>query len=138
MPTPIHVVAAIIHNTQGEILCARRSPHMPLSGYWEFPGGKVEEGESPQDALIREIQEELACTIEVGSFVEDTIHSYETFSIRLETYFAQIQEGTPSAKEHSELRWVPWQELRSLDWAPADLPAVERVIEVCEKGYMNS
>ncbi|GKV56599.1 NUDIX hydrolase [Sporosarcina sp. NCCP-2222] len=138
MTTPIHVVASIIHNSEGQILCARRSLQMPLPGYWEFPGGKVEPGESPQDAVIREIQEELACTIQVGAFVEDTIHSYETFTIRLVTYFAQILAGAPAAQEHSELRWVPWQKLRSLDWAPADVPAVERVIEICEKGYMNN
>ncbi|QTD39471.1 (deoxy)nucleoside triphosphate pyrophosphohydrolase [Sporosarcina sp. Te-1] len=128
MKSPLHVVGAIIHKEQGEILCARRSSKMTLPGFWEFPGGKVERGETPQEALVREIQEELGCYIRVGSFVDDTLYSYETLTIRLETYFAEIEAGTAVATEHSELRWVLWNELQSLEWAPADIPAVEKVV----------
>lgn len=135
---PIHVVAAVIHNPQGEILCARRSETMTLPGYWEFPGGKVEQDETPAIALVREIREELRCEIVVGSYIEDTIYHYEEFTIRLETYFATIQGGTMTALEHSELKWVPWKNLRSLQWAPADIPAVERVMELCKKEFMNN
>lgn len=138
MNSLIHVVAAVIHNPQGEILCARRSEMMTLPGFWEFPGGKVEQDETPPRALVREIREELRCEIVVGFFIEDTIYHYEEFTIRLETYFATIQSGTMTALEHSELKWVPWQELRSLQWAPADLPAVERVMDLCKKESMSN
>lgn len=138
MKVPIHVVAAAIHNHQGEILCARRSQTMTLPGYWEFPGGKVDIDEATKIALTREIGEELDCEIAVGSFIEETTHHYEEFTIRLETYFATVQGGTMTALEHSELKWVPWQGLRSLRWAPADIPAVERVMQLCKKDYMNN
>lgn len=134
----IHVVAAVIHNQRGEILCALRSEEMTLPGYWEFPGGKVELAETPSNALVREIREELCCEIVVGSFIAETIYHYEAVTIRLETYFATVQGGTMTALEHSELKWVPWQGLRSLKWAPADIPTVERVIQVCKKEYMNN
>ncbi|WJY27528.1 MULTISPECIES: (deoxy)nucleoside triphosphate pyrophosphohydrolase [Sporosarcina] len=138
MLTPIHVVAAIIQNAQREILCARRSFQMTLPGFWEFPGGKVESEETAEVALAREIQEELGCQIAVGAFVENTTHTYGFITIRLETYMATLVEGLPVATEHSELRWVPWQELHALEWAPADIPAVERVIALCKKDCMSS
>lgn len=134
----IHVVGAIIHNDNGQILCALRSEKMSLPGYWEFPGGKVESNESPETALIREIKEELHCDIKVGQFIEDTTYTYDLFTVRLVTYFAEIINGTPIAYEHSELKWVPFKELYSLQWAPADIPAVERVIQQCKKGFMSN
>ncbi|MCM3710551.1 (deoxy)nucleoside triphosphate pyrophosphohydrolase [Sporosarcina luteola] len=134
----IHVVGAVIHNEKGEILCARRSKNMSLPGYWEFPGGKIEPGETPQIALFREIKEELHCDIAVGQFVEDTIYAYNSDTVRLATYFAEIIDGTPIAYEHSELKWVPFKELYSIQWAPADIPAVERVIRLCKKEFMSN
>ncbi|GEN84128.1 DNA mismatch repair protein MutT [Sporosarcina luteola] len=134
----IHVAAAVIHNEKGDILCARRSENMFLPGYWEFPGGKIEPGETPKTALVREIKEELNCNIKISQFVEDTSYKYEQFTVRLETYFAKINSGTPIAMEHSELKWVPFSELKTLEWAPADIPAVERVIQQCKKGFMNN
>ncbi|MFC5601858.1 (deoxy)nucleoside triphosphate pyrophosphohydrolase [Sporosarcina koreensis] len=138
MPKIVHVVGAIIHNEEGNILCARRSSNMTFPGYWEFPGGKIEPGERPQTALLREIKEELHCDIAVGQFVEETIYTYDTFTVRLETYFAEIINGTPIAYEHSELKWVPCSDLNSLEWAPADIPAVERVIRQCKKEFMSN
>ncbi|REB05170.1 (deoxy)nucleoside triphosphate pyrophosphohydrolase [Sporosarcina sp. BI001-red] len=138
MNTPIHVVAAVIHNQKGEILCARRSKTMTLPGYWEFPGGKVELDETPAIALVREIREELRCEIVVGSFIEETTYRYEAFTIRLQTYFSTVQSGTMFALEHSELKWIAWQDLRLLEWAPADIPAVERVMQLCKKEFMNN
>ncbi|MGN7386147.1 (deoxy)nucleoside triphosphate pyrophosphohydrolase [Sporosarcina sp. SAFN-015] len=134
----VHVVGAIIHNEEGNILCAQRSASMTLPGYWEFPGGKIEPGEIPQTALLREIKEELHCDIAVGQFVEETVYRYDSFTVRLETYFAEIIKGTPIAYEHSELKWVPFKELFSLQWAPADIPAVERVIQQCKKGFTSN
>lgn len=137
MNSHLHVAGAVIHNDDGEILCARRSENMTLSGYWEFPGGKIEKGETPQGALVREIKEELCCEITVGSFVENTIYEYDSMSICLKTYYAEIQNGTLTPQEHSELKWVPWHDLLTLQWAPADIPAVERVMQQCKKVYMN-
>ena len=124
MKKHINVVAAVIHNEHKEILCALRSPVMALPNLWEFPGGKIEEGESHETALIREIQEELNIEIEVGENVEDTYFEYENFTIQLTSYFASIKSGEMKATEHAELRWVTIDKLKDLEWAPADIPAV--------------
>ncbi|AEP93001.1 MULTISPECIES: 8-oxo-dGTP diphosphatase MutT [Bacillus] len=124
MKKTIKVAAAVIQNDKNMILCALRSPTMSLANLWEFPGGKLEEGENAQEALVREIHEELGCKIEVGEIIADIHHEYEKIIINLISIQAKIIEGEPFAKEHSELRWVPVSELESLEWAPADIPTV--------------
>lgn len=128
MKKTVHVVGAIIENENDEIFCAQRSPNMSLPNYWEFPGGKIEKGESPQEALVREIKEELNCTIDVKEKVEDTTYEYEKVIVRLETYMATLLEGHPTALEHSNTKWVKRDELLTLDFAPADIPAVEKLV----------
>lgn len=128
MKKSVHVVGAIIENEHKEILCALRGPEMTLPNYWEFPGGKIEEGESKEEALIREIQEELGCTIDVLKHVDDTTYEYEKVIVRLETFMSKIISGTPKLSEHAEIRWVPRKELNSLNWAPADIPAIEKLL----------
>ncbi len=123
----MHVVGAIIENDNKEILCALRGPEMTLPNYWEFPGGKIEQGESKEEALKREIQEELGCTIEVFDHVEDTTYEYEKVIVRLETFIAKVVSGIPKVSEHAELKWMTRQELPSLNWAPADIPAIEKL-----------
>jgi len=125
----IVVAGAVIINERLETLCALRSSQMSMPGLWEFPGGKLEPGETAEACLIREIEEELGCTIEVGAQVEDTLHTYPEVTVRLITYFAVIKKGTPTPREHEKLVWLPTSELESLEWAPADIPAVKRLIE---------
>ncbi|GGA33709.1 (deoxy)nucleoside triphosphate pyrophosphohydrolase [Psychrobacillus lasiicapitis] len=129
MKKSVHVVGAIIENENKEIFCALRSHEMSLPNYWEFPGGKIEDDETPEQALKREIAEEFACSIEVGEKVEDTTYEYDKVIVRLETYKAKLLQGTPLALEHAEMRWVTRDNLHKLDFAPADIPAVEKIIK---------
>lgn len=125
----IHVVGAAILRPGGDILCAQRGPTMTMPGLWEFPGGKVEPGETEQTALAREITEELLCTVEVGTHVDTSTHAYDFGDVTLSVYVATLVDSEPQATEHAQLRWVAASDLRALDWAPADLPAVEKLIQ---------
>jgi 8-oxo-dGTP diphosphatase len=126
----VKVVAAIIENDQNEILCALRSPEMSIPNRWEFPGGKVEANEDIYSALEREITEELDCKIETYKEVfNDNTHEYETFFINLISIKCRIVEGTPTKSEHSKLIWLKRENLESLNWAPADIPAVQQLID---------
>ena len=131
MKKHIHVVGAIIANNSGHILCALRSPTMALPNVWEFPGGKIEPGEMPDETLVREVQEELGCTIQVDNELDKTTHEYDQFVVTLRTFNARIIAGKPVASEHAALVWLPRESLLSLVWAPADIPAVGKVMASC-------
>lgn len=120
------VVGAVIVR-DGLIFAAQRGGHGPLAGLWEFPGGKVEPGESPEVALAREIREELRVDVHVGSAVTTTVHEYSFGVVELTTLYCTIDASEPQLSEHSDFRWLAPDELPTLEWAPADLPAVERV-----------
>lgn len=122
----ISVVGAVIVQG-GRVLCARRGPGGRLAEYWEFPGGKIEAGETPQEALSREIHEELECVVTVGGPVTTTTYQYEFATITLSTFFCDLVSGVPVATEHAELRWVSIADLEQLEWAPADIPAVAEI-----------
>lgn len=129
MTEQIDVVGAVVVRDD-RVLAAQRGPSMALAGHWEFPGGKIEAGESPQQALARELREELLCEIKVGERIETTSHHYDFGTVTLTTFFAMLHSGEPQATEHSELRWIPVTDLRNVRWAPADLAAVEHVIRL--------
>ncbi|OAS83193.1 MULTISPECIES: (deoxy)nucleoside triphosphate pyrophosphohydrolase [Metabacillus] len=129
MKIKIKVVAAIIENDQNEILCALRSPSMSLPNMWEFPGGKMEKGEDFYIAIEREINEELDCKIEAQNIFHENTHEYESFSIHLICMKCRITNGDPIPNEHSKLIWLKKENLCSLKWAPADIPAVEQLMK---------
>ena len=122
------VVGAVILRDEN-VLCARRGPDGSLPGLWEFPGGKIEANESPKEALAREIAEELNCIIKVGDQVESTTYEYDFAIITLATFYCVLANGEPNMTEHSELRWLAPELLKELEWAPADIPAVERITQ---------
>lgn len=125
MKPEFEVVGAVIV-TAGRVLCTQRGSG-DLAGLWEFPGGKVEVGERPQEALVREILEELGCTVQVGNEVARTSHEYDFAVVNLATFYCIVTHGEPAVREHAEARWVPPSELAAFGWAPADIPSVRRV-----------
>ncbi|MDO3408395.1 (deoxy)nucleoside triphosphate pyrophosphohydrolase [Saccharibacillus sp. CPCC 101409] len=126
MKKHIHVVGAVIVEN-GRILCAQRGGAKAQAYQWEFPGGKIEEGETPQEALKREIREEMNCTVEVGEWIETTVYEYDFGFVHLSTFYCTRIEGTPTLTEHAAIRWLPAGELSTLDWAPADIPSVHKI-----------
>lgn len=121
----IVVVGAVILSAEGKIFATKRGEKMSLPGLWEFPGGKIEAGETPQQALVREVQEELGAHVEVGEFVTTTDHEYDFGIVSLSTYRCELVSGTPTISEHSDSIWIEPNRLDELEWAPADVPAVE-------------
>lgn len=128
MSKRIDVVGAVIVR-EGQVFAVQRGPDKALPGMWEFPGGKIENDESPQEALARELQEELLCNITVGEFITTTEHDYSFGTVVLSTYFCELNGDEPRLTEHTALRWLAPSDLASLDWAPADIPAVRLIIE---------
>ncbi|AKA69332.1 (deoxy)nucleoside triphosphate pyrophosphohydrolase [Clostridium scatologenes] len=123
MKKTIKVVGAVIENEDNEILCALRSPMMSLPNMWEFPGGKVEKGENLKQAIEREIREELDCNIKAFDVFNENTHEYDNFIVNLITVKCKLISGKPTANEHSKLIWLKRENLLSLKWAPADVPA---------------
>lgn len=111
------VGAAIIQD--GQVLCLQRGQEMSLAGLWEFPGGKLEAGETETQALAREIKEELTLEIEVGDWVTTAEYAYEFATIQLAVYKAKILSGSLTLLEHQASRWVQPQDLMSLEWRPS-------------------
>jgi len=115
------VVAALVR-AQGRILMSRRRPDQAMPNLWEFPGGKVEPGEHPEAALVREVREELGCDIEVDRIQEVVFHAYPDFDLYMLVYASRITGGEPRAIQVAEVTWVEAARLPSLDLLPADYP----------------
>jgi 8-oxo-dGTP diphosphatase len=128
MTKDIYVVGAVIISN-GKILCAQRGRTKALPLKWEFPGGKIEESESPEEALRREIQEEIRCKIDIDEQIASTTYEYDFGVVHLTTFYCRLLEGTPVLTEHASIKWLSPEELTSLDWAPADVPTVRQVSE---------
>ena len=124
--TPLPVVAAVIEDAAGRVFVAQRPAHKPLALKWEFPGGKVEPGESPEAALARELREELGIEIELLRPLPRFMHDYGDIVIEMISFVCRLAPAStaPYAHEHVALRWVSPEELTTLDLAAADLPVV--------------
>ena len=123
----LNVVAAIIHK-DNKILATKRG-YGEFINQWEFPGGKIEENETKEEALIREIKEELNVEIEITNFALDLEYQYPTFYLKMSCYDCIIKSGTPKLLEHNDARWLSRDELDDVNWIPADIAAVDYLKE---------
>ena len=125
----VRVVTAVIRDlseAKTRILATKRG-YGEFKGKWEFPGGKIEIGETPQQALIREIQEELDVTIAVDSFIDTIEYDYPTFHLSMDCFWCSIVDGKITLKEASGARWISVDELYDIDWLPADRELIEKI-----------
>ena len=125
----VRVVAAVIRDPKrhpGRIFATARG-YGEYKGWWEFPGGKIEAGETPEEALRREIREELTATISVGELIKTVEYDYEKFHLSMDCFFAEVAAGKLQLKEAAEARWLAPEEFGDVDWLPADLVVVEAI-----------
>ena len=125
MKNLIEVTAAVIVK-EGKVLAARRGPGKNLEGYWEFPGGKLEENESPENCLERELAEEFSISSAIGDYIGESVYDYGDKVVRLLGYEVEHTGGDFELVDHDELRWLEIHDLSNLKWAPADIPLVEQ------------
>ena len=126
----VRVVAAVIkaENEKGQpIIFATQRGYGDLKGGWEFPGGKIEEGETPQEALKREIMEELDTEISVGDLIDTIEYDYPTFHLSMDCFWCQIVKGDLVLKEHEAAKWLSKDELDSVEWFPADVTLISGI-----------
>ena len=122
----IEVVAAIIHDDEGRIFATQRG-YGDFKDGWEFPGGKMEPGESPEDALKREIWEELETRIVVERLVKTVEWEYPKFFLKMHCFWCSIESGSLTLKEHEAARWLSKEQLESVEWLPADKEVVKHL-----------
>ena len=136
MPRETHrlvlVAACALIDTDGRVLIAQRPDDKPMAGLWEFPGGKIEQDERPEDALIRELKEELAIDVQEACLAPLTFasHRYEDFALLMPLYTCRRWNGTPVPREHRAVKWVKPAELAKYQMPPADLPLLPMLREL--------
>lgn len=126
----IRVVAAVIKatNDNGEkIIFATERGYGEFKGGWEFPGGKIEPGETPQQALCREIMEELDTKIQVGDLIDTIEYDYPAFHMSMDCFWCEVVSGNLVLKEHEAARWLTSDELDSVEWLPADVTLIDKI-----------
>ena len=131
----IRVVAAVIKavNENGDpIIFATQRGYGDFKGGWEFPGGKIEEGENPQEALVREIREELETEIRVGEMIDTIEYDYPTFHLSMDCFWAEIVSGKLILKEHEAAKWLKKNELNLVEWLPADITLIAKIDKFME------
>ena len=129
----VKVVAAIIR--KGDKIFATQRGYGDFKDGWEFPGGKVEPGEKPEDAIVREIKEELGADITVTGFLTTVEHDYPQFHLSMDCFWAELKEGSEmTLLEHEAAKWLTRDELDSVDWLPADV----KVVEAIRKTYFGT
>lgn len=126
------VAACALVDADGRVLIAQRPPGKAMAGLWEFPGGKLEPGESPEDALIRELDEELGVTTRAACLAPLTFasHAYDDFHLLMPLFVCRRFWGVPEAREHSALKWVRPRDLRGVAMPPADEPLIATLIDL--------
>ena len=127
------VVAALIWDKDKFMIC-QRPTHKARGLLWEFVGGKVEPGETKEQALIRECQEELTVTLSIGDVFMDVVHEYPDLTVHLTLFNAVILEGIPKKLEHNDIKWITPGEIPNYEFCPADEVLLKKIIEVCENG----
>jgi len=125
MSKNIKVVAAIIK--QGKQIFATQRGYGDYKDWWEFPGGKIEQGETPEEALVREIKEELDTTITVDRFLMTVEYDYPEFHLSMDCFFCSIESGNLTLLEHEAAKWLPVDNLRQVNWLPADMEIIEQI-----------
>lgn len=128
----IRVVAAVIRAVNGEgkqMIFATQRGYGEFKGGWEFPGGKIEDGETPQEALKREIIEELETEIKVDDLIDTIEYDYPTFHLSMDCFWAEIVSGDLILKEHEAAKWLTIENLNSVDWLPADVTLIDKIAE---------
>lgn len=129
----IRVVAAVIQSVNengAPVILATQRGYGEYKDGWEFPGGKIETGESPAEALVREIREELDTTIVVGELIDTIEYDYPDFHLSMDCFLCEIEDGSPVLKEHEAARWLTKEQLNSVDWLPADLKLIGKCADM--------